>query len=151
VQKKTYVAGIYNTTVTGSMPVYVSANGQLGTLPSSGKFKQNIRDMGNTSDALMALRPVTFQYKPAIDPTGMPQFGLVAEEVEKVSPDLVLHDADHQIQGVRYEAVNAMLLNEVQKQHETLAAQQKTIADQEKLLQSLNARLEQVEQTQAKK
>jgi hypothetical protein len=114
---------------------------------------------------LMALRPVTFQYKADIDPTGTPQFGLIAEEVEKVNPDLVVHDADHQIYSVRYEAVNAMLLNEFQKQHETIAEQQKTIAqqqefaqkqmainaDQQKLLQTLAARLDQVEQAQAAK
>ena len=120
--------------------------------------------MGDASDALLSLRPVTFQYKTDIDPNGTPQFGLIAEEVEKVSPDLVVHDADHQIYTVRYEAVNAMLLNEFQKQHnhaeeqdKTIADQQKTIveqqkdlAEQQKMLQTLAARLDQIEQAQAK-
>jgi hypothetical protein len=100
--------------------------------------------MGDASDALLALRPVTFQYKTEIDPAGTPQFGLIAEEVEKVSPELVLHDANHQIYSVRYEAVNAMLLNEFQKQHETIVEQQKHAEDQDKLLQSLVARLAQL-------
>jgi len=158
--------------------VVVTSTGQLGTIASSAKFKRNIRDMGDASDALLSLRPVTFQYKSEIDPMGTPQFGLIAEEVEKISPDLVLHDANHQIYSVRYEAVNAMLLNEFQKQHETIAEQQKfaddqmkinaeqqktitdqqkhaqeqdkLIADQQKLLQSLVARLDQVEQMGAK-
>jgi hypothetical protein len=156
-QTKAFVAGIFGTTVTGGAPVYVTSTGQLGTLSSSAKFKRNIHDMGRASDALLALRPVTFQYQSAIDPTGTPQFGLVAEEVEKVSPDLVVHDADRQIYTVRYEAVNAMLLNEFQKQHETIVEQQKFVddqmkinAEQQKLIQSLAARLEQLEQTQAK-
>jgi len=156
-QTKTYVAGIFGATAARSVPVYVTSNGQLGTLTSSAKFKKNIKDMGNSSDALLALRPVTFQYKSEIDPAGTPQFGLIAEEVEKVSPDLVVHDADHQIYTVRYEAVNAMLLNEFQKQHETIveqekhaADQDKTIAEQQKLLQSLAARLDQMEQKETK-
>jgi hypothetical protein len=144
-QKQAFVAGIFGATVTGGSAVYVAANGQLGTLTSSAKYKKNIRDMGDASDALLALRPVTFQYKPEIDPSGARQFGLVAEEVEKVSPDLVVHDANHQIYSVRYEAVNAMLLNEFQKQHETIAAQEKTIAEQQKLLQDLAARVAELE------
>jgi len=107
--------------------------------------------MGDVSNALMALRPVTFQYKTDIDPAGTPQFGLIAEEVEKVSPDLVVHDADHQVYSVRYEAVNAMLLNEFQKQHATIAEQAKTIAEQAKLLQSLAVRLARIEQAEGRK
>jgi hypothetical protein len=146
-QKQTFVAGIFGATVTGGSPVYVTANGQLGTLTSSARFKKNIKPMGNVSDALLALKPVTFQYKPAIDPTGTPQFGLIAEQVEKVDPDLVVHDNDHQIYSVRYEAVNAMLLNEFQKQHETIAQQEKTIAEQQKLLQDLAARVAELERS----
>jgi hypothetical protein len=149
-QTKTCVAGIFGVTATSGVPVYVTSNGQLGTLTSSAKFKRNIHDMGDASDALLALRPVTFQYKPEIDPTGTPQFGLIAEEVEKVSPNLVVHDADNQIYSVRYEAVNAMLLNEFQKQHETIAEQEKTIAAQQKLLESLAARVDQLEQALVK-
>jgi hypothetical protein len=149
-QKSAYVAGIFGATVTGGAAVYVTPTGQLGTLTSSSKFKRNIRDMGSASDALLALRPVSFQYRADIDPSGTPQFGLIAEEVEKVSPELVVRDDAHKIYGVRYEAVNAMLLNEFQKQHETIAAQEKTIAKQQELLESLAARLDQVEKAQAK-
>jgi Chaperone of endosialidase len=144
-QKQTFVAGIFGATATAGVPVVVTSNGQLGTVTSSAKYKQNIRDMGEASDALLALRPVTFQYKPSIDPAGAPQFGLVAEEVEKVSPDLVVRDAQHQIYSVRYDAVNAMLLNEFQKEHKVLADQEKTIAEQQKLLEGLAARIAQLE------
>jgi hypothetical protein len=163
-QTRTFVAGIFGTTATGGSAVYITPTGQLGTLTSSAKFKRNIHDMGDVSDALLSLRPVTFQYKTDIDPTGTPQFGLIAEEVEKVNPDLVVHDAEHQIYSVRYEAVNAMLLHEFQKQHAILAEQARTMAEQarviaaqqnhakaqDKVLQSLASRLEQLEQAGAK-
>jgi len=83
--------------------------------------------MGSTSDAIFALRPVTFRYRLEIDPAGEAQFGLVAEEVAKISPDLVTRDATGQIFTVRYDAVNAMLLNEFRKQHEEEATQSQTI------------------------
>src|SRR5262249_8594239 len=89
--RATFIAGISGTTVTGTV-VVVNNGGQLGVAPSSQRFKQNIQTMGDTSDILVALRPVTFKYKPDVDPKGIPQFGLVAEEVEKVNPDLVTHD-----------------------------------------------------------
>jgi hypothetical protein len=155
-QTKAFIAGV-TTPITGVEVVVNTSTGQLGILGSSERFKKNIHDMGNASDALLALRPVTFQYKPDIDPTGAPQYGLVAEEVEKVAPDLVVHDANQKVFTVRYEAVNAMLLNEFQKQHQTLAEQEKTIAeqqqaiaDQKKLLQNLAARLDLVEQAESK-
>jgi hypothetical protein len=139
-QKQAFVAGIFGATAAGGVPVVVTASGQLGTVTSSAKFKRDIRDMGHASDALMALRPVTFEYKPEIDPAGTPQFGLIAEEVEKIDPDLVVRDADHHIYSVRYDAVNAMLLNEVQKEHQTIAAQQK-------MLEKLSARLDALEES----
>ena len=86
-QAATFIAGINGTAVTGSA-VLVSSSGQLGVRSSSARFKQNIQSMDKASDVLLALRPVTFRYKPKIDPDGIPQFGLVAEEVEKVNPDL---------------------------------------------------------------
>jgi hypothetical protein len=95
--------------------------------------------MADASDVLLALHPVTFQYKPELDPTGSPQFGLVAEEVEKVDPALVVHDDKHQIYSVRYEAVNAMLLNEFLKEHGTVQEQSAEIA-------GLKSRLEKLEQ-----
>src|ERR1039457_6602166 len=99
------------------------ANGLLGTVTSSARFKKNIQSMGDASDVLLALKPVTFVYKPELDPEGTPQFGLIAEDVEKVDPALVLHDDKKQIYTVRYDAVNAMLLNEFLKEHRTVQEQ----------------------------
>lgn len=130
-QTATYIAGIFGATASGGAAVLVDSNGHLGTLTSSRRYKQDIQDMGSTSEAILALRPVTFRYKPEIDPACTPQFGLIAEEVEKVSPDLVVHDAKHQVYTVRYEAVNAMLLNEFRKQYERVQNQEKTIAEQQ--------------------
>jgi Chaperone of endosialidase len=123
-QTNTYIAGIYNATVAGGVPVYVNGNGQLGVLSSSKKFKQDIQPMGGASDALLALQPVTFKYKSTIDPAGTPQFGLIAEQVEKVDPALVVHDSEHGIYTVRYQAVDAMLLNEFLKEHQTVRQQE---------------------------
>ena len=124
----TYVAGIANATVTGS-PVYIdTTTGQLGLLSSSKRFKDGIEPMGNASEALLSLRPVTFRYKKNIDPKSAPQFGLVAEEVEKVNPDLVARDKDGKPYTVRYDAVNAMLLNEFLKEHSTVQELKKEIA-----------------------
>ncbi len=129
--------GIFGTTVGSPATVVVNANGLLGTVSSSRRFKQNIQNMANASDVLLALHPVTFQYKPDLDPDGTPQFGLIAEDVEKVDPDLVLRDNKHQIYTVRYEAVNAMLLNEFLKQHETVQAQKSEIEDLKQRLDKL--------------
>src|SRR5439155_1442670 len=118
-QRTTFIAGIGGATVTGTA-VVVNSSGQLGVAPSSRRFKQNVQAMGDASDILLALRPVTFEYKPDVDPKGIPQFGLVAEEVEKVNPDLVARDDQGKAYTVRYEAVNAMLLNEFLKQYRTV-------------------------------
>ena len=91
--------------------------GKLGVFLSARRFKTDIADMATASEALLALRPVTFHYKPELDKLGIPQFGLVAEEVAEVNPDLVTHDVKGDISTVRYEAVNAMLLNEFLKEH----------------------------------
>ena len=127
-QTATYIAGIMGKTVPRSTPVFINANGQLGTVTSSARFKDEIKPMDKVSEALLALRPVTFRYKPELDPNGIPQFGLVAEEVEKVNPDLVVRDADGKPYTVRYEAVNAMLLNEFLKEHRTVLELKKEIA-----------------------
>jgi len=137
-QTNTFIAGIAGAAVSGA-PVVVNGTGQLGVAPSSQRFKQNIHNMGDVSDVLLSLRPVTFRYKPEIDPQGIPQFGLIAEQVEKVDPDLVVHDQQHGIFTIRYEAVNAMLLNEFLKEYRTVEAQRAEIQD-------LKARLEKVEQ-----
>src|SRR4029077_12395846 len=124
--------------VTGST-VVVNSSGQLGVAPSSARFKEAIKPMDKAREAILALKPVTFRYKEEIDPDGIPQFGLVAEEVEKVNPDLVARDADGKVYTVRYDAVNAMLLNEFLKEHRQVqelksivTRQEATIAQQQK-------------------
>jgi hypothetical protein len=125
-QTSTFIAGISGTAVSG-VPVVVDGNGQLGVLASSERFKDEIKPMDTASEAILALRPVTFRYKHELDPSGTPQFGLVAEEVEKVNPDLVARDAQGKVFSVRYEAVNAMLLNEFLKEHRTVEELKATI------------------------
>jgi hypothetical protein len=95
--------------------VQIDSTGKLGTVLSSARFKQAIKPMNKASEAILALEPVTFQYKQEIDPHGIPQFGLVAEQVEKVAPQLVVRDKQGRAYTVRYEAVNAMLLNDSSK------------------------------------
>ena len=97
--------------------------------------------MNNASEALFALKPVTFRYKKEIDPQGIPQFGLIAEEVQKVNPDLVVRDKDGKVNTVRYEAVNAMLLNEFLKEHMRVKQLEATVAQQQKGLEILTAQL----------
>jgi hypothetical protein len=121
-QTNAFIAGIIGVPVTGAA-VQVNSSGQLGVLPSSKRFKEDIRPMNEASEVLFDLQPVTFRYHPGIDPTGTPQFGLIAEEVAKVDPNLVLRDAQDQIFTVRYEAINAMLLNEFLKQHHKVLEQ----------------------------
>ena len=119
----------------------MNSSSELGTLTSSKRFKENIQNMGDASDPLYALHPVTFRYKPEIDPKGIPQFGLVAEEVEKVNPDLVARDADGKVYTVRYEAVNAMLLNEFLKEHCKVESLEKAMAEQQKENAAMRAML----------
>jgi hypothetical protein len=126
-QTATYIAGIMGKTVPRGTPVSINANGQLGTVASSARFKTEIKPMDKASEAILALKPVTFHYKKDFDPEGTPQFGLVAEDVEKVNPHLVVRDAEGKVNTVRYEAVNAMLLNEFLKEHQKVEAQQATI------------------------
>ena len=130
-QTATYVAGIYGKTVASGTKVGVMINstGKLGTVVSSARFKEAIKPMDKASEAILALEPVTFRYKQELDPDGIPQFGLVAEQVEKVNPDLVVRGEDGKVMTVRYEAVNAMLLNEFLKEHRNVAEQQSTIAE----------------------
>jgi hypothetical protein len=101
--------------------------------------------MEQASEALFALMPVTFHYKKELDPQGIAQFGLVAEDVEKVNPDLVVRDAEGQVNTVRYEAVNAMLLNEFLKEHRKVEKQEATIAQLKKEMGSVVARLKEQE------
>jgi hypothetical protein len=147
----TYIAGINGATASGGVAVYVNSDGQLGTLTSSARFKNEIKPMDDASKAILALKPVTFRYKHEIDPKNIPQFGLVAEDVEKVNPDLVVRDAGGKVYSVRYEAVNAMLLNEFLKEHRTVQEQKATIAglkqnfaQQQKQIEALTAGLQKV-------
>jgi len=123
-QTAAFIAGISGTAVMGDA-VVVDANGQLGTVASSARFKKNIKPMDKTSEAILALKPVSFQYRS--DSKGTPQFGLIAEEVAKVNPDLVVRNRNGEIYSVRYEAVNAMLLNEFLKEHKMVEKQEATI------------------------
>ncbi len=130
-QRNTFIAGISGVTVAGGVGVIVDSSGHLGTIVSSERFKDDIKPMDKASEAILALQPVTFRYKHELDPDGIPQFGLVAEQVEKVDPDLVARDADGKAYTVRYEAVNAMLLNEFLKEHRTVQQLKSTVAKQE--------------------
>jgi len=127
-----------------AIPVYVSASGQLGTSSSSRRFKKEIKPLDNASEAILALKPVTFQYKS--DNTNTPQFGLIAEEVAEVNPDLVVREKDGEIYTVRYDAVNAMLLNEFLKEHRKVEQQEATITQLKKdfgaAIAQLTARLD---------
>jgi hypothetical protein len=115
-QTATYVAGVRGA-IAGAQPVGVNASGQLGVRASSARFKEAISSMDKASEAILALRPVSFRYQKRLDPKEVPQFGLVAEEVAKVNPDLVVLDEEGKPFSVRYEEVNAMLLNEFLKEH----------------------------------
>jgi len=127
VSSTTWVGNVFGvTTVSGTTaPVIVSDTGQLGTVASSERFKKDISTMDRASEVILALRPVTFHYKSDVKDT--PQFGLIAEEVAKVNPSLVLPDKEGKPYTVRYDAVNAMLLNEFLKEHRTVQEQQKEI------------------------
>jgi methyl-accepting chemotaxis protein len=129
-QTRTFVAGIFGSTVASGVGVIVNSSGQLGTILSSARFKTEIKPMDKASETILALKPVTFRYKEEIDPDAIPQFGLIAEQVEKVNPDLVARDEDGKVNTVRYEAVNAMLLNEFLKEHRRVEEQGATIAQQ---------------------
>ncbi len=133
----TYIQGIFEATAPLGSAVFVNSFGHLGTLSSSARFKQNIRDMADASHALLGLRPVTFFYRPELDPDGIPQFGLVAEEVEKINPALVVHDGEGRPYSVRYEQINAMLLNEFLEEHRAFLKEQRKIEAQEATITQL--------------
>ena len=139
---RTFIAGISGATVPDGVGVIVGANGKLGTVVSSARFKHEIKPMDKASEAILALKPVTFRYNRAVDPEGIPQFGLVAEEVEKVNPALVARDEQGKPYTVRYDAVNAMLLNEFLKARRQIDAQQKQIDALTAGLQKVSAQLE---------
>jgi Chaperone of endosialidase len=148
-QTRTFIAAIRGVTtgIADAVNVVIDSNGQLGTISSSRRFKKQIKPMDQASESLLALKPVTFRYK--TDKTNTPQFGLVAEDVAAVNPNLVVRDKDGKIYTVRYDAVNAMLLNEFLKEHNkvealegTVAALVATVREQASQIQKVNARLE---------
>ena len=143
-QTGTFIAGISGATVPTGVAVIVDSTGHLGTSTSSARFKEAVKAMDKASEAILALKPVTFRYKKALDPDGIPQFGLVAEDVEKVNPDLVARDEQGKPYTVRYEAVNAMLLNEFLKAHRRMEEQEAIIAKQQKQIETLAAGLQRV-------
>jgi trimeric autotransporter adhesin len=140
-QTRTLIAGISGVPVTGS-PVVVNSNGRLGITASSARLKEAIKPMDKVSEAILALKPVTFRYKKEIDADGTPQFGLVAEDVEKVNPDLVVRDVEGKVYTVRYEAINAMLLNEFLKEHRKVEQLEKQVEALVAGLQKVSAQLE---------
>jgi Chaperone of endosialidase len=140
--KNTFIAGISGVTVPTGIPVIVDANGHLGTTTSSARFKDAIKPMDKGSEAILSLKPVTFRYKKDLDPNAIPQFGLVAEDVAEIDPDLVAKDNEGKPYTVRYEAVNAMLLNEFLKEHKKVEEQAKTAEEQASKIERLEAALE---------
>jgi Chaperone of endosialidase len=136
-----YIGQIFGATSSMGIAVFINSNGRLGTATSSRRFKEEIKPMDKTSEVLLALKPVTFRYKKDIDPAGTSQLGLVAEEVEKVNPDLVVRDKEGKPYSVRYDQVNAMLLNEFLKEHSTVQELKKEVAALTVGLQKVSAQL----------
>jgi hypothetical protein len=142
-QTHTYIAGISGVPITGA-PVEVSSTGQLGIVMSSARYKHDIRNMGSATERLMRLRPVTFRYNN--DPSGALQYGLVAEEVAKVYPELVDYGPDSKVQTVRYSMLSSMLLNELQKQN---AEVHRRLRENERQARQIDALSTQVAQQRA--
>src|SRR5438477_1891268 len=150
-QTATYIAGISGKTVASgsAVAVFVDSNGKLGTVKSSARFKDEIRPMDKASDTILALKPVTFRYKKELDPDGVTQFGLIAEEVEKIDTRLVIRDEDGKVMTVRYDAVNAMLLNEFLKEHRKVQDQAVAIAQLKEQVNALAATVRRVSETKS--
>jgi hypothetical protein len=148
VNNSCFVGNVYGKSVgAGGVPVLIDSSGKMGTTASSRRFKKEIKPMDTASEAVLALKPVMFHYKS--DNTGTPQFGLIAEEVAEVNPELVVRDEKGEIYTVRYDAVNAMLLNEFLKEHRkvqkleaTLRAVNERLEDQDAKIQKVSAQLE---------
>jgi Chaperone of endosialidase len=136
-----HVRGV-QTSIGDAVPVLIDSAGQLGTLSSSRRFKTDIKPMDNVSEAVLALKPVKFHYKS--DKTNTPQFGLIAEEVAELNPDLIVRDKDGEVYTVRYDQINAMLLNEFLKAHRKDEKLEATITRQEEQIEALAAGLQKV-------
>jgi hypothetical protein len=138
VQTSTFIAGINGANIGAGATVLINANGQLGTVISSERYKEDIHDMGRASESLMRLRPVSFRYKQTGADGGKPlSFGLIAEEVAKVYPELVVRDSTGRAESVQYHQLPALLLNELQKQHRTIETQRAEIRVLESRLDAL--------------
>ena len=144
VSNSCYIGNIFGVTSTGGAGVFVNADGKLGTAPSSRRFKDDIKPMDQASEAILELQPVTFRYKKEIDPARRSHCGLVAEDVEKINPDLVVRDKDGKPYSVRYDQVNAMLLNEFLKEHRTVLELKEEIAALTSTMKQQAAQIEKV-------
>jgi len=149
VSNSCFIGSVFGQTSSGGAAVFINSSGKLGTITSSRRFKEQIRPMAQSSEVLFALKPVIFRYKKEIEPQKIPQFGLVAEDVEAVDPDLVVRDEDGKVNTVRYEAINAMLLNEFLKEHRTvqelkqeISALAATVKEQSAQIQKVSARID---------
>jgi hypothetical protein len=136
-----YIGEISGQSSPGGVAVFVNADGKLGTSNSSRRFKEDIKPMDKTSEVIYGFKPVAFRYKKEFDPKSVPQFGLVAEDVAEINPDLVVRDKEGKILTVRYDQVNAMLLNEFLKEHKKVKDLEATVAEQEKGMEILTAQL----------
>ena len=137
-----YIGNIFGSTSASGVGVLVNSNGRLGTTTSSARYKDEIKPMAKASEALFALKPVTFRYKKEIDSTGIEQLGLVAEDVEKVNPDLIVRDKEGKPYSVRYDQVNAMLLNEFLKEHKAFVEEQRKVQEQGASIARLEQQIE---------
>lgn len=142
-QTATYIAGIYGvTTGAAGAAVVIDANGQLGTVSSSGRYKTDIQPMADSSARLLQLRPVTFRYRQANAAGEQPiQYGLIAEEVAKVYPDLVVYDRNGQVETVAYHLLTPLLLNELQRERQSTEALQRQVAEQSKRIEDQSVQL----------
>jgi len=138
----TVIVGIHSFGSSGGIPVIVNAGGRLGTTTSSLRYKENVRDIGPESEGLMSLRPVAFKYKPDHEPGGLAQYGLIAEEVAEIYPELVVYDDEGRPQAIRSQLLDPLLLNEIQKQRRSIEAQRTEIDDLKAELAKLVARLD---------
>jgi len=139
-----FIGNIFGATSVNGVAVLVNSNGRLGTMTSSRRFKEEIKPMDHASEAVLALKPVTFRYKKEIDAVGTSQFGLVAEDVEKVNPDLVVRDKAGKPYSVRYDQVNAMLLNEFLKEHKSFLEEKRKVKEQDRRMQEQEATIAQL-------
>jgi Chaperone of endosialidase len=144
VSNSCYIGNIFNATSSAGTAVFINSDGKLGTTTSSKRFKKAIKPMDKASEAIFALKPVSFRYKKDVDPAGTSQLGLVAEDVEKVSPDLVVRDKEGKPYSVRYDQVNAMLLNEFLKEHKAFVQEHRKVQELEKRVEKLAAGMRKV-------